>query len=356
MASTLNAVDDTRVFEKMAASLAAMSNTSITIIGQPSKRIPVHANIQFITLPQTQRLSLKRVFLPILIALKVLKVKPQLLIVNTHELLIVSSLIRILFGIKIIYDIRENYYRNIRYSEAFIAPLRLAIAASVRLKERLTSPLISHFTLAEKVYKEELTFISRRYTVIENKAALPKHLIRTPDPNLIQLLFSGTISRSTGVFEAIRWASMLHQHDDRIQLNIIGFCALNEVRKELQRVVSGKSFIKLIGISELVPHTEIVDAIKNSHFGIIYYPKSLHTHRSMPTKLYEYMAAGLPILTKEDQYFAADVDKLNAGLIWNEDAQSLLASMKSKSFYPKPIPGVHWEGERLSTLVESLVP
>lgn len=278
------------------------------------------------------------------------------MIVNTHELLIVSSLIRILFGIKIIYDIRENYYRNIRYSEAFIAPLRFVIAASVRLKEKLTSPLINHFILAEKVYQEELTFLSTRQTLIENKAALPPHFVRTPDPKYIQLLFSGTISRSTGVFQAIRWAHLLHQLDENIRLTIIGFCALNDVRKELQNAVEDKPFITITGITELVPHGEIVEAIKHAHFGIVHYPTSLHTYRSMPTKLYEYMAAGLPILTSEDQYFAQEVVNKNAGLLWSEDTQTTLASMKSDAFYPNPIPGVHWEGQQLASLVQRLVP
>lgn len=344
------------MFEKMAISLSEIPDTSITIIGQPSKSIPAHANIQFITLPETRRLSLGRIFLPLQVAFKVLKLKPQLLIVNTHELLIVSSAIRILFGVKIIYDIRENYYRNIRYSEAFIAPLRFAIAASVRLKEKLTSPLINHFILAEKVYQEELTFLSNKQTTIENKAALHTHFMRTPDPKYIQLLFSGTISRSTGVFEAIRWAHLLHQFDENIRLTIIGFCALNDVRKELEYAVKDKPFISLIGTTELVPHGEIVKAIKHSNFGIVHYPTSLHTYRSMPTKLYEYMAAGLPILTSADQYFAQDVVNQNAGLLWNENSQTTLASMKSSTFYPNPVPGVHWEGEQLVSLVQSLVP
>ena len=64
---------------------------------------------------------------------------------------------------------RENYYRNIRYSEAFPRILRLPLAAMVRFKEKLLAPMIDHFLLAERAMNR-IPIPPGGWTVIENKA------------------------------------------------------------------------------------------------------------------------------------------------------------------------------------------
>lgn len=313
IASVLKPVDDTRMFEKMGVSLA-QENFNIFIIGQASKVIPVHPNIQFIQFKNIKRISIGRVVLPFRISLKILQLKPEALIVNTHELLIVSLLNRIIFGAKIVYDIRENYYRNIIFSESFSAPVKGLIAAMVRAKEKLTAPFIHHFFLAERTYGKELTFTRNRYTILENKAIAGTSGSRQTSPGF-KLLFTGTIARSTGVFEAISLAESLHKINPAVTLTIVGYCALQKVREELRQATYNKPFIQLRGIDQLVPHTEIIQAINAADFGIISYPSSPHTYNAMPTKLFEYMAFKLPILTWQNQSFSNVVISNKAGLM-----------------------------------------
>lgn len=353
IASVLNPVDDTRMYEKMAMTLAP-EGYDIAIIGQPSSTIPAHANIRFEALAGTKRLSISRLITRWKIGQKLLRFQPEVLIVNTHELLIVSLVNRILFGTRIIYDLRENYYRNVRFSEVFHPVVGCMIASAVRLKEMIVAPFIHHFILAEKCYAEELSFIRKRFTVIENKAALPPTFIRKPNPQGLELIFTGTIARSTGVFDAIHLAKVLHEIDSKVGLTIIGFCALRTVREELLELVKNKPFIRLVGIENLVPHSQILEAIAQANFGIIYYPPSPHTNRSMPTKLFEYLAAGLPILTWPNQYYSGMVSEYHAGVIVSENIQSTLDEMRGDHFYPSPISGTSWEGGLLLNLLNKM--
>jgi glycosyltransferase involved in cell wall biosynthesis len=271
-ASVLNPVNDTRMFEKMGVSLAGQNDYEIFIIGQPVSHIPVHAGIHFLPCKKVKRLSISRLFLPLQIALKLIKVKPNLLIVNTHELLIVSVANRIIFGCKIVYDLRENYYRNIRFAEGFPFWLRTPLALYVRLKEKIAAPLFHHFILAEKAYQSEVNFIGNCFTVLENKAALSVPVIRVKNPVPSRLLFSGTIAHSTGVFEAIALASSLHNIIPEIGLTIVGYCALQDIREEILNMLKDKPFINLIGFDHPVPHPIIMEEISKADFGIIYYP------------------------------------------------------------------------------------
>ncbi|MFM7857128.1 MAG: glycosyltransferase, partial [Flammeovirgaceae bacterium] len=79
---------------------------------------------------------------------------------------------------------------------------RWPLAHWVRLKEWVTAPFFRCFLLAEKCYEKELPFTRKKYCVIENKVWLPSDFKRTPDPKYIKLIFTGTLSESTGVFNA----------------------------------------------------------------------------------------------------------------------------------------------------------
>src|SRR6476620_7546753 len=169
IASILKPVDDTRMFEKFGVSLSDSGRYNVVIIGYPSIAKPVYPNIEFIALNPFPRLSLMRMLAPLQMLKKLYEVKHDILIVNTHELLVVALLNRILFGNRIVYDIRENYYRNILHTDAFPGWLRYLIATCVRAKEKITAPLFSWFFLAEKVYEKEVSFTGKRITILENK-------------------------------------------------------------------------------------------------------------------------------------------------------------------------------------------
>src|SRR5436190_24397317 len=108
LASLLKPVNDPRMFEKMGVTLAQSDQYEVHIIGYPSNTSVSEQNLHFHQLSKFKRISFGR-FTAQLKALQfIIKVKPELLVVTTHELLQVAILIRILFGTKIIYDIQEN--------------------------------------------------------------------------------------------------------------------------------------------------------------------------------------------------------------------------------------------------------
>ncbi|MDZ7647939.1 MAG: hypothetical protein U5K54_12595 [Cytophagales bacterium] len=94
----------------------------VFVIGYPTAtpQNQDHA-IHLLPLNSFKRISLGRLLAPWQTMKLIRKVKPEVLIVNTHELLIVSALNRIIFGVKIIYDIRENYFRNVMHTSVFPA-------------------------------------------------------------------------------------------------------------------------------------------------------------------------------------------------------------------------------------------
>ncbi len=340
-------------------SLARSGRYEVHIIGYPFSTGESAPNVHFHALPPFKRISLARIGARLKTLQFFIKVKPELLIVTTHDLLGVAILIRILFGTKIIYDIQENYWRNILFTNAFPPIIRSVIALFVRLKELVTAPFVSHFLLAEKCYANELGFIKDRFLVIENKCRLPEGFRRKPDNDFIQLIFTGTIAESTGVFKAVELVKKLHAIESKIRLAIIGYCAQPNVLRAIKTEVSQNKFITLTGGDEFVSHGVIMDAIASANFGMISYPISPHIENKIPTKLYEYLACELPILLQNHTPWIDTCDPFKAAIIVDfdkADLQSILNQINSGGFYPTEPGGMTWESEekKLFTLFDHI--
>jgi hypothetical protein len=339
LASILKPINDTRMFEKIGVSLAQSEQYEVHIIGYPGEASAAKADVHFHPLARFERLSFGRLIARLKALQFIIKVKPQLLVVTTHELLEVAILIRILFGTRIIYDIQENYARNILFTDAFPRVIRSLIAFLIRLKEWLTSPFFSQFLIAEKCYAQELGFIKNKFIVIENKCRVPHDFHRNPDKEFVQLIFTGTIAESTGIFQAIDLAKKLHAVESKVRLTILGYCSQEKVLLQVEDEVSNNSFIRLVGGKNLVRHSSIMNAISTANFGLISYPLSRHTENKIPTKLYEYLACQLPILLQNHKPWINTSKSCEATIVIDfkkPETESILAQIKQVLANPSP--------------------
>jgi hypothetical protein len=363
IASVLKPVDDTRMFEKFAQSLSA--HYAIHLVGYPTTRTPATGDtgITLHPAPAFSRLSLARLLAPWRILRKVLSLKPALLIINTHELLLAALLSKILLRCRVVYDIRENYYRNILHTNTFGPGVRRLLALYVRLKEKLAAPFIDHFLVAEKSYPQEMTFLPpNRTAIVENKLKRPTAmpLQKKPGGATLNLLFSGTLAESTGVFQAVDLAEALHAHDTNVKLTLIGYCARKPELEKLRARIRDKPFITLVGGDRLVPHPAILDAVAHAGFGIIAYPPNPSTDGAIPTKLYEYLGHSLPILITDHPQWLALCELSQAALLFDPhhlNAVDLLHAMKTRPFYTTQPENIYWEDEErhLTNVVDSLI-
>ncbi|MEO7992352.1 MAG: glycosyltransferase [Chryseolinea sp.] len=339
-------IDDTRMFEKFGQTLA--EEAEVHIIGYPSQGIVNYPTIIFHPLTSFARLSIERILQPWKIFKKITQIKPDILIITTHELLVIGMLTRVFLSCRLIYDVQENYCRNILYTNAFPKIIRPFVAAYVRCKEWITSPFVNHFLLAERGYDTELHFPGNKKTVIENKTKKKEIVAPKKNDGNIHLLFTGTLAETTGVFTAIDLAQQLHNLNSSIQLTVVGYCSLQSTLEKIKNTISNKDFIELIGGDQLVPHSDIVAQIQSSDFGIITYTENPSIVNSIPTKLYEYLGYQLPILMIDYQPWVDLAKPHQASITFkpsNINPKVLLDRMKNQSFYTSKPEDVFWESE-----------
>lgn len=350
--SVLKPVDDTRNFEKIATSISNTNKYDINIIGFCTKIIPTKTNITFHPIFKFGRLSIKRLLAPVKTFQFLVKLKPQLVIATCAELLIVISIYKIIFGCKFIYDVQENYYRNILHTSIYGTLIRYPMAILVRGMEWMCNPMVDRYLLAEKVYEQQLCFCRNKSEVIENKAIVPFHLQPPIFKDTTTFLYTGTIAVHYGIFEAIDFIKHIHKNDKSAQMRIVGYAPDKRVYKRLLDKTQTCDYIKIEGGDVLVPHNQILMEIANADFCLLPYQKNKSTEGRIPTKLYECLAMEKPVIISPNDTWNEIIKDNNAGIIHDFYAQTI-PDLKfiSKEYYGNQLSkNYSWKSEESKLL------
>ena len=363
LCSLLKPVDDPRMYERLAKSLNKIGRFEIVIIGHDSGFIPADLNISFLPLFQLKRNAMSRIFMPLKLFLKLIKLKPKVIINNSIDFQLIICFYKSISKCLFIYDVQENYYYNILHNRYIPIGLRRVLATSVRLIERLTKPFVDYYLLAESTYQTELKFIGKNFITLENKYAFSfesDEKFPAKFNGHITLLFSGTIAGHYGIFDIVDFVEEFHLKDPGIILEIIGYCPHTPTLRKLEIRIRDLDFIHLTGGNRPVSHHAIINAIRKADFGIINYHINPSTENRFPTRIYEYLANKLPILIQDHKPWRALIEKFNAGIVVDfksPDFDRMYELMNSLNFYDKDIDDtVFWKDEerRLIELIERL--
>jgi hypothetical protein len=354
IASVLKPADDVRSCFKIGQSLAQTNKYEVNIIGFDSKKKAKSQNIFLHPTFKFKRNSIKRLFAPLTILKKQIKLTPQLIIVNTPELLPVMILIKILFGTKIIYDIRENYRFNIKYSQVYSGLTKPIALLYIKFIEGISKHFIDGYVLAEDIYEKQLNFIHKKpYIKLLNKTVLPIRKALKPvnfsKGQSLRLIYSGTIGREYGTIEAIEFCKKLIKINTKITLIIIGYSADNEYLKSIYPAIEKESNITIITDNKPIPQSEIINQIENSDLALLPYQLNPNISSRFPTKIYDHLALGIPMLIPPQQAWKAFLDQYRAGICINyinPDIKNFITELTSYNFYPtSPSEEIQWSSQ-----------
>ena len=209
--SLLKPVTDTRMYEKFARTLVTNLPLNVHIAGFAIEGdLPEENAIFFHPLFKFSRLSFARFTAFFKLYQLMRKLKPELIIVNNLDFLPVVTIYSVLFNVPFVFDVRENYMLNIFSTPVFPRIIRWPLGNFVRAVEKISSRFAFGHIVAEKVYLQQLPFLSNNTIVQENKvseAIIRRFSIKKGPIRLkmvqIKLLYTGTIGLHYGILEAI---------------------------------------------------------------------------------------------------------------------------------------------------------
>ena len=364
IASLLKPVDDTRMYEKLGLSLAQTNKYEINIIGFFIKKINFHPGVRTFPIFNMPRSGISRIFQPLKFLILLLKVKPEVTIVSSPDLLLVTLFYSGITRTQFIYDIQENYLRNILFNSKLPWPVKFPAALLVRMLERIVHPFVDHYLVAEEAYFNEMPYLKKKGILLRNYYVpiYRGEIIRGNIGKRITILYTGTIAEAYGIFQVIQFIDRFHAFYQGIELRIAGYCPHRGTLEKLQEAISGKSYIYLTGGENLLPHEEILREIREADFGIVFYELNPAIRNCFPTRIYEYMANRLPILIQDHPRWTDLCIQHNACLVvdfeYPEIAQ-LLSRMRETKFYNHGVPEtIFWKKEepKLLHLFEKILP
>lgn len=357
IASILKPVNDTRLYEKLGLSMRESNKYQVIIIGFGIKKLPSHSGIRFHSLYQGPRLGLGRLLAPWKFLLKLLRLRPDLTVACTPELLLPAVLYKIFFRTKLWYDVQENYRKNVQYQSAYPRLLKPFLKLAIWMTEMGTRPFIDQYLLAEKGYVDELTFVQGKHIILENKYHKLDVSRHTSANDKVHLVFTGTVTRENGIIAAISLVQALDYKQYPVQLTIVGQVPEADLLQQIRNHINNQQhLIKLVGGTELVPHREVMQCAANADFGLVAHQPNPSSENCIPTKIYEYLGLGLPMLLQSHALWESVVAPYKAAIVLdynNFHPETIWMQIKEGGFYTKkPGPEITWEQEALKLLAQ----
>jgi glycogen synthase len=340
--SVLKPLDDVRHYHKLAKSMAKNPNCQIFILARAvNYALPNdQSNISFRQITALQPHLIGRAFAPVRFLMHLFRIRPNKVVVCTHELLLIAFFGKLFLGFELVYDVQENYRLNLKTNATYSRWLAWVLGVQVWFSEFLALYFVDHFWYAEQCYLDELSFDSAKVMVLENKALLVSEVknVRLDVLPSINMLFSGTVAVENGILECIHLVLELNKLDSRFRLQVVGCCHNETLYREL--ISKGQEYPDVlefrISLSPL-PYSIMEEAICNAHVGLVAYRPQVNFANKMPTKLYEYLAMGLPMLIHKNEKWSEVCRSLAAAIdadFVSSDFRELAEALSKAIFYP----------------------
>jgi len=295
---------DTRIFHKEARSLRAAGFEVSLIIPHSEDYRSDGVNVLHVPLPRKGWEQLVRC--PWLIFKLALR-QPQDAVFHLHdsELLLVGLALKIA-GRKVIYDAHEDTPLQISYQHWIPGVIKPFYALFYRMLEKFAGWLFDAIIVAEPVIAKY--FPKHKVTLIRN-FPIAASFVRQPEESQRknQLTYIGLLSKARGLLEMLEGHQLALRQTD-VTLVLGGKFAPPSLEAELlpREKTDYRSWLS---------YDEMIEALYQSRIGIII-PHPIERYlTNYPVKLFEYMAAGLPVIAARDGESSKFVSEADAGLL-----------------------------------------
>lgn len=365
IASVLKPVDDTRMYEKMARSLASTGKFCVNILGFFSNTHSEHRDILFHPIFHFKRNHYRRLFANLTFLKAVKKLSPGVIIVSTPELGPAVILYRWFHpGVTLLYDVQENHLYNLRYHHGRHQWLRKWMAKMVGQLEKLLAQKSHCLLVAEKGYFQEMPWLSALPSfLLENKVLRPQAILKPKQLNSppLSVVYTGTISAAYGIWDALRFVEQLHQQlGKKLSFHLVGHVTQQQTFQMLTQYLRQHPWMQATISEQPVPHQVLINAIEQADVGMVPHqllPSILHC---FPTRIWEYMAHGIPFFLQQHNpwvdycrpwYCAIPIDFSQQ--TWA--MESIIYTLKQEDFYSRGIPEtIYWDKKGFLSIMNDL--
>jgi glycosyltransferase involved in cell wall biosynthesis len=135
-----------------------------------------------------------------------------------------------------------------------------------------------------------------------------------PEPPY-RLVYIGQLRMERGIFQAAEAVKILNDRRIPVRMDFIGIFSYARERKKMEKWIAENDLCEVISIIDYIPHYEVPQILSNYHIGLVTLLPLQKFKKNEPTKLFEYMAAGLAVVGSNFPPISFYVKKYHVGLI-----------------------------------------
>jgi glycosyltransferase involved in cell wall biosynthesis len=230
--------------------------------------------------------------------------------IHDPELIPLAYALKRTTGACILYDMHEDYRWH--------GPVEGRL---IRMLERWGFQWIDHVVLAEESYASVVATADVASTFIGNYVqpyddGLPPHRTELAAP--MRLLYTGVVAERRGLLHMIDVVEQSRAADLPAELDVVGVCHHADQRQRADELIAQYGlgrYIRRVGWSSYVPASTMEPYYQAADVGLALFDPAPNYVRSMPTKFFEYVHFGLPILCSDFPLWRQFVERHDCGAV-----------------------------------------
>lgn len=309
--TTVHPRGDVRIFHKECAYLQSSEVGEVTLLVADGKGTAMERGVAVVDVGQLCGGRLGRVLLGNLAMWReVRKLTPSVVHIHDPELLLLGYLLR-RRGLLVIYDMHENFPKQILTKEWLPRAFREFVAGLAQKLEKWILPEMA-VIFAEKSYPSDYLWI-RNSAVVLNLPDLEALGLTVPwEFHKATVGYIGGVTKQRGAIVALEAIRQLRTEGIDLEFECIGPVSKEVVDHELYVSSQQEGWGRFPG---RLPAAVGWDRIGGCVCGLAILGPSPNYVESLPTKVLEYMALGLPVILSDFPLYRGVVEEAGCGLV-----------------------------------------
>jgi len=338
--STVHKTFDTRIFLKECRSLAKAGYTMVFITSHEKNEVVNGVQIRALPRSRNRLDRMTRLSLHMLVA--ALRERADLYHFHDPELLPVGILLS-LGGKRVIYDAHEDVPKQIQDKKWLKPWFRSSMSRLVAVLQKIASTTLSGIVTATpdiaKNFPTAKTVVVKNYPLLDELQYVERE---GTDHSLTNLVYIGGITEIRGAMEMLDAVASLSE-ECPVRLRLAGPIHPPELESRM-RQHRGWKFCEYLG---WLDREQINNLLATSDIGLVPLHPARNHIRSLPIKMFEYMASGLPVIASDFPLWREIVETSDCGILIDpQSPQAISEAVQWMIAHPHETAGMGRSGRK----------
>jgi len=298
-AGLMHTYDDQRFLHKQCAALVR-AGYEVVYFAEADSEMTING-VKIRPVPRVRDLSFwKRLLVPFRLFPRLLRENCRIYHILDPELLVVGLILKLIFKRQVLFDAHEDYVQYVWVSPYVKGFTRYICDLSFRVLLAVATRVYDGFVFGDDSLEREYPQSGDRKTCFHHYALLSMF---SPSPipfaqRKYDVVYAGNLSKGSGAFVMLEAVRLLKQRYGQLRALFIGEPS-RYIKEEVYRYIRENDLSECVQITGRLPYARVSGALNECKVGLIALLDLPKFRKQSATKLFEYMAKGIPVVSAD---------------------------------------------------------